>query len=433
MKRLSTTKQTTPKRRPRPNENTVDLRTTILKAYHKAFHCQDSTMLLYGGAGSGKSVFAAQKLVLRAMMSKHHFLVFRKVGRTCRASVFLEIASALEMLQIGMWWDVNKTEMMYTNILNGSVIRCLGLDEVEKLKSIKDPTGAWMEEGTEFAVRDFRQIKLRIRGPIQDNDYYQVIVTCNPVSASSWTKTYLLDNHIGKVGTYSLLTTYRDNPFLRQEYIDEILRLKEVDEYYWQVYGEGKWGSREGLVFAAPKLLSMNKWPKEFQDEAYGLDFGFNNPAALVWVGLTDINWTTRTANLYIRELLYGSGIPTPRLIHKMRDELNIGSRQRIWCDSADPGRIYELRDAGLRAVPTLKGQNSVLAGIALLQGLTWHVDPGSVNLLHELDEYRWDTDKKSGDAKDVPIDSDNHALSGVRYAVYSIFRTRKRTVKVNG
>lgn len=44
--------------------------------------------VFYGGAGSGKSVYVAQKLVLKAMRDKRKILVLRKIGRTVKNSVF---------------------------------------------------------------------------------------------------------------------------------------------------------------------------------------------------------------------------------------------------------------------------------------------------------------------------------------------------------
>jgi phage terminase large subunit len=44
--------------------------------------------VFYGGAGSGKSHYVAQKLVLKALKDKRKILVLRKIGRTVKNSVF---------------------------------------------------------------------------------------------------------------------------------------------------------------------------------------------------------------------------------------------------------------------------------------------------------------------------------------------------------
>lgn len=45
-------------------------------------------LVLYGGAGSGKSHYAAQKLVFKALKDKRKVLVLRKVNRTTKNSTF---------------------------------------------------------------------------------------------------------------------------------------------------------------------------------------------------------------------------------------------------------------------------------------------------------------------------------------------------------
>ena len=54
-------------------------------------------VVLYGGAGSGKSFFTAQFLIVKALKSRRKILVLRKVGNTIKRSVFqlvLDILSA---------------------------------------------------------------------------------------------------------------------------------------------------------------------------------------------------------------------------------------------------------------------------------------------------------------------------------------------------
>ena len=44
--------------------------------------------IYYGGAGSGKSVFVAQKLVKKALTDRRKILVLRKVDKTTKNSTF---------------------------------------------------------------------------------------------------------------------------------------------------------------------------------------------------------------------------------------------------------------------------------------------------------------------------------------------------------
>lgn len=111
-------------------------------------------LVLFGGSGSGKSVFAAQKIVLRTLTEQgHKFLCLRKVGETVKESIFAEIKSAIADSQCLHEFDINKTEKTFLHRPTGNQIICKGLDEPEKIKSIKGITSMWIEEATEFTPK----------------------------------------------------------------------------------------------------------------------------------------------------------------------------------------------------------------------------------------------------------------------------------------
>src|SRR5690554_3834804 len=102
-------------------------------------------LVLYGGAGSGKSVAAAQKLIIRMMEERpHKFLVVRKVATTLRNSVYSLIRGTIADWGVGQFFDIHKGDMDIT-CANGNQIIFAGLDDVEKLKSIHGITGMWLE------------------------------------------------------------------------------------------------------------------------------------------------------------------------------------------------------------------------------------------------------------------------------------------------
>ena len=137
----------------------------------------------YGGAGSGKSHFIAQKLVVKALKDKRKILVLRKVGRTTKNSTFQLILDTLSTFHIKDMCKINKTDFSI-ELPNGSVFLCSGLDDSEKIKSIAGLTDAWLEEATEFIQDEFNQVDLRIRHPSAKNQ--QIILSFNPVSKASW-------------------------------------------------------------------------------------------------------------------------------------------------------------------------------------------------------------------------------------------------------
>lgn len=217
------------------------------ECYYPLYWNESRYLVLYGGAGSGKSVFTAQKIVYRMVSETgHRFLVVRKVAKTIRNSVFAEIKGVISDWGLTELFDENKSAMEITCV-NGNIIIFCGLDDVEKLKSIKGITSVWIEEASEVEQSDFQQINLRLRGVTRN--YKQIVISFNPVIITHWLKTYFFDDE--KEGTFTLKTTYRDNRFIDPEYAKVIEALKDIDPYYYMVYGLGEWGVVGGIVYNA--------------------------------------------------------------------------------------------------------------------------------------------------------------------------------------
>ncbi|MFC0235500.1 PBSX family phage terminase large subunit [Fictibacillus phosphorivorans] len=208
-------------------------------------------LILYGGAGSGKSVFAAQKLVLRMLEeSDHKILIVRKVAKTLRESTFSLIRGVISDWGLTDLFDVNKTDMTITCNSNGNQIIHAGLDDVEKMKSIHGITGIWIEEASEVEQQDFQQLDLRLRG--FTTNYKQVIISFNPISSLHWLKSVFFNKQ--RKGATIRHTTYLDNKFIDEDYTQVLESMKEDDPYYYSVYALGQWGVIGQTIFNAQKV-----------------------------------------------------------------------------------------------------------------------------------------------------------------------------------
>lgn len=218
---------------------------------------QDRYLVLMGGGGSGKSVFAAQKIIYRMMkeshpVHKHRFLVLRKVQNTLRGSVFEQFKSVINKWNLGNLFQIPKgrSSELYIRCKNGNEIIFAGLDDVEKLKSIVGITGIWLEEASEMEAEDFRQLDIRLRD--KTIWYKQIIISFNPISVTHWLKIEFFDRK--KKNSTTLRTTYKDNKFLEKEQIDVLEGFKETDPYYYTVYALGEWGVVGKTIFDAQKV-----------------------------------------------------------------------------------------------------------------------------------------------------------------------------------
>ena len=132
-----------------------NLRDTSNDTYMPLFECDSRYLVLKGGGGSGKSIFAGRKVLERCVSEPgHRFLVCRKVARTLRESCFAQLRGQIAEHYPDCGAVVNRGDLRIA-FPNGSEILFAGLDDVEKLKSIYDITGIWIEEASELLEADF--------------------------------------------------------------------------------------------------------------------------------------------------------------------------------------------------------------------------------------------------------------------------------------
>lgn len=214
------------------------------------FECESRYLVLKGGGGSGKSIFAGRKLLERAVSEPgHRFLVCRKVARTLRESCFAQLRGQIAEHYPDCGAVVNRGDLRIA-FHNGSEILFAGLDDVEKLKSIYDITGIWIEEASELLEADFNQLDIRLR--TKSPYYLQMILTFNPISITHWLKARFFDRRDPRATVHE--STYRDNRFLTREAVETLEAFRETDEYYYMVYCLGQWGVTGKTVFDAKAI-----------------------------------------------------------------------------------------------------------------------------------------------------------------------------------
>lgn len=237
-------------------------------------------LALFGGAGSGKSVYAVQMFIKRLVNEKdanHKFLFIRKVARTIKDSIFEQTKLIIKEQGFYSFCTFNKVDKEIIFLPNGNKIIMLGLDDPEKIKSISGITGIFCEEITELTENDFLQLDLRLRGNFKHP--LQFVYSFNPVDRNHWLQKYVepqlspkMPDYIknleylepGKVWQFTrqteggaqlqtrvINTTYKDNRFIDNDYKSQLKLLSSVSETYYEVYERGRWGRvKTGDLFA---------------------------------------------------------------------------------------------------------------------------------------------------------------------------------------
>ena len=356
--------------------------------------------LVYGGAGSAKSWQIGIFLLIEKFYSEKNIriLIARKTLPSLRKSCWLLITDLLKKFKLP--YKENKTSLTISH--GSNTIFFVSLDDVEKLKSIESINYVWIEEATETNQNDFLQLNLRCRGH-NENGINQLYISFNPSDEMSFLKE-LTENPGDDMAVSH--TTYVDNPFLGDEEKRQIDRLKDIDEAYHKIYGLGEWASLTGTIYSGWR--ACNEWPGKFDDTRYGLDFGYNNPTALIEINYLD-------AEVYLRELLYESNITNSELIERL-PEL-VAREGLIIADCAEPDRIEEIYQANYDVHPCYKGGDSVRRGIDIVKSKTVWYHPDSENIRKEHNRYKWREDSK-GNGLDEPVKIWDHAMDAIRYGI---------------
>lgn len=379
----------------------------VNRVYYSIFKDTHTYLILYGGAGSGKSVSAAQKMIYRMLTERDHlFLVGRKVAVTIRNSVRQELIDAIVSMGVGELFAFSNspTGEMTIKGPNNNTIIFRGWDNVEKLKSIKGVTGAWLEEASEFTKEDLDQLMLRIRGK-QLKNYIQVILTFNPISEYHWLKLRFFDTIDKDARIFH--TTYLDNVFIDENYKRRIEKLKETNPSYYRVYALGKWGTLEGQIYDSWEVVE--RMPEYFEAEYCGLDFGYNHPQVLVHVRIDG-------RDAYIDEIFYEKECENSVFIAQIKAKRPELMKVITYADSARPDLIAECEREGFWVEPAKK---DVFAGINTVKGFRLHITSRSTNLLRELKTYCWRVDK-DGNTLDEPVKKEDDGMDAMRYAIFS-------------
>ncbi len=364
-------------------------------------------LVLYGGAGSGKSNFTAQKIILRMILqSNHKFLVVRKTEKSIRESARADLIDVIVSMGLDSLFTYSNSPTGEMTIVcpNNNKIIFRGIDQREKIKSIKGITSGWVEESSELSLDDFTQLDLRIRGSDLEN-YVQWILSFNPISSMHWLKTRFFDNkdELAKI----LHTTYKDNRYLDDNYIKILNALKQTNLSYYNIYALGKWGVLKGQIYT--KYTEIDSMPKDAEIHRWGLDFGFNHPMALTEV-MIDGN------NLYINEIFYKSNYTTSEMIREVKQTHPHIQKLRGRADSAEPDRIKELNSSGFMTTKAIK---IVISGIDKVKSYNLHVTKRSQNIINELGLYAWKLDSDDNPL-DEPIKLNDDAMDSIRYAVFT-------------
>jgi phage terminase large subunit len=374
-----------------------------------------------GSAGSAKSYFITQKLIIRACTETIKIIVCRRTGATLRNTCFSLFKEILAKWKITPYIKVRETDFNI-RFPNGSEIIFLGLDEETKLLSLNNIGTIWIEEAFEVPKNIVEQLNLRMRGK---NANQQIIMSFNPISKNHWLYDFCEVNPPESF-TYTH-STYKDNPFLNDAYIKELEELYKRNPAKARIFCDGEWGvDSEGLV--------IQNWKREEFDamelaakgleHRVGMDLGWIDKSAII-----NSLYDRDNKIIYVFDEFYKSGCQLAELVAAI-DDMNL-RKSKIYVDAAEPRSIQYFKNEGIRAEPCAKGKDSVKAGLMFLQDNLIVVHPKCTNFITELENFSYIKSKQTGEWTEDTTHEWSHAIDACRYG-YSDIYTNKKLKTIN-
>ncbi len=433
------------------------------------FRVESSIEILFGGAGSGKTVHSAFKDIIRVLSGKN-VLVVKQVYGSLQDSYFSDLKKAIEVLGLSSQFT-SKVSPLRLEHESGKVILFRGLDDVEKIKGITAPKGQidhyTVEEITETHEESINQLQFRARGggskltleeiaeirntaesshslaDIQSlkrkQDVFKMLgfddredfvdskktmtALFNPVYKEHWVferfftdeddreifqiEDKVFENH----SLYIMHSDHWDNQFLTYDDHMKYEGYRFINPYYYEVYCRGNWGVLGDLIFTNWRVADLTKVAKSAKKVYFGLDFGYDpDPSALVAV-------TVVGTKIYIlREVV--SKRCNARQLYDMMHGLTGDSP--VICDRDE--RVHdEMKALGMNMKMVSKRHKGM--GSSNLYNIQWWlnyeivIDYRCVEYIKEIKSYVRDKDA-NGKTLPTPVDGNDHSIQSAFYAL---------------
>lgn len=401
---------------------------------------------LLGGYGSSKSYNIALKIMLLSLKEKRKILVVRQVKENLKESCYADIQDIIYTYELERYFIFRNSPMKIVCTVTGTEILFRGLDNVKKIKSIKDIDTIWIEEADEIDYSSFKELKSRLRS-IRNRNI--LMLSTNPNEYGVWTYKYLteilgainkdendlyneriikIDNKIklttGKIydeKIYLHHSVYKDNKFLPDNFIADL--ETEKDTFSRAVKTLGHFGSAGDRLFNNIQIMEQSRIDEIIKDKYNrftGFDFGYSNSYnAIVRLVIDE-----ELNDLYIWQEFYQNGITDVEMLETeiIKDLIKTGDG--VYGDSAEPKTIAFYQINGLLINGAKKTADISKGGVKLLQSFRNIFIDNNVcpNTYRELTEMKWYLDKNGLIAKNPktqkPFNFDPHSFDAIKYAL---------------
>ena len=206
-------------------------------------------------------------------------------------------------------------------------------------------------------------------------------------------------------------TSY-DNPYIPKSELDREKQTKPEDIFAQEYLGD--WRKVSGLVYKEFSRQShiTAEQPKTVVDTVAGIDWGYTNPSSSHRIRID------ADSHYWIDDEYYHSGRTTEQIVEAVK----LKKPSKVFADPAEPDRNDIANRMGLNIMEVSK---DIKAGIETIRTLfkqnRIHIHPDCVNLILELETYRYPEKKNDANEDEKPIKENDHCLDEIRYVLHNL------------
>ena len=424
----------------------IDMSKMIIPMYKDVFmdimKHKHTTYVFAGGRGSTKSSFAGGICIPLLIVNNPnvHAVCFRKVGNTIQKSIFSQVVWGIYQLGLESLFHIPKTYATPIVYLpTGQQIFFMGLDDPNKVKSIKVPFGyigiTWFEELDQYSGEN--ELRKVTQSTKRGGEMFWDFRTFNPpISKNNWANEYTDDVEFDSPSTLVIRNSYLDVPdvWLGQEFIEDAEELKRknerayLHEYMGLAIGTG------GDVFPNASEMDMDQlvpWMDSYGnvikevpmwetfDHIYcGIDWGF----AIDPTRFVRMHFDRKRLDLYIFREYNTVKARSLAIFEDLYNKYRYITRDELLVADSGGGGTFAVADFkafGAYIRQANKGPDSVEYGIKWLQSLNnIYIDRKHCpETWKEFSTYEYEQDRDGNFISAYP-DENNHSIDATRYAL---------------
>jgi len=353
------------------------------------------------GIGAGKTTAGVMRLAANALSWNIGYtgFVIAPTVPSLRNVIIPELRK-WGLMDVG---EYNKTEKRL-EFPNGSEIIFESADNDRKIERLRGPSIShfWMDEAATINERAWDIMVGRLR----EGNHLNAFVTTTP-KGENWIHEKFVDpdTRLDEADVVKGVPS-TDNPHLPDTY-EEI--VGEYDGRFYEQEVLGEFVGFDGLVYPWFDDDNLTDEPPEHYDEvAYGVDWGHNNPAVVLTLVRQGDQWTVVDEWYERRCTVQDHARAAESLVSEWGDG-------PIYCDPSEPANIEQFRRDGLAAK---QAENDVTPGIQHVASLAdeLQVARSCQNVRNEFNQYQY----RDGGDGDKPLKQHDHAMDALRYCLFS-------------